>query len=176
MYFTNSGLSFAINSAKSVENRTNRKIQREKYPLLLALKFSILLIVIGVKPENRDFLFFIKGKIEIELIPLIVIILAAPFRLIFLKNVVSIQFDSNSQTLIINQKNGFEVPYSKKLNLEETDLSPITENKNELEFDLLGKNKFIRIGSNQRGIAKSDVISIHNYLQEKFDLKVIIIK
>ena len=120
--------------------------------------------------------FFIKGKIEIELIPLIVIILAVPFRLVFLKNVVSIRFDRNTKTLIINLKNGFEVPYSKKLNLEETDLSPITENNDELEFDLLSKNKFIRIGSKQRGIDKSDVIAIHNYLQEKFDLKVIIIK
>ena len=120
--------------------------------------------------------FLIKGKIEIELIPLIVIILAVPFRLVFLKNVVSIRFDRNTQTLIINQKNGFEVPYSKKLNLEETDLRPITENNDELEFDLLSKNKFIRIGSKQRGIDKSDVIAIHNYLQEKFDLKVIIIK
>ncbi|MEO2079286.1 MULTISPECIES: hypothetical protein [Leeuwenhoekiella] len=140
--------------------------------IVLNLVLIILISTLPILLIN----FLIEGKIEIKLILLIVIILAAPFRLIFLKNVVSIQFDSNSQTLIINQKNGFEVPYSKKLNLEETDLSPITENKNELEFDLLGKNKFIRIGSNQRGIAKSDVISIHNYLQEKFDLKVIIIK
>ena len=140
--------------------------------IVLNLVLIILISTLPILLIN----FLIEGKIEIKLILLIVIILAAPFRLIFLKNVVSIQFDSNSQTLIINQKNGFEVPYSKKLNLEETDLSPITENKNALEFDLLGKNKFIRIGSNQRGIAKSDVISIHNYLQEKFDLKVIIIK
>lgn len=158
-----------------MENIFINKIKGPKIKWRIIVLNLVLIILISTLPILL-IIFLIKGKIEIQLISLIAIILAATFRLIFLKNVVSIRFDSNTQTLIINQKNGFEIPYSKKLNLEETDLSPITENKNELEFDLLGKNKFIRIGSNQRGIAKSDVISIHNYLQEKFDLKVIIIK
>lgn len=158
-----------------MENIFTNKIKGPEIKWSTIVLNLVLIILISILPILL-FNFFREGKIEIELISFTAIILAATFRLIFLKNVVSIRFDSNTQTLIINQKNGFEVPHCKKLNLVETDLSPITENNDELEFDLLSKNKFIRIGSNQKGIAKSDVISIHNYLQEKFDLKVLIIK
>ncbi|MCC4214693.1 hypothetical protein [Leeuwenhoekiella parthenopeia] len=116
--------------------------------------------------------YFVEGKFYLGFISFILSAIAAIIKIYTTKTTISIKFDEDNRLLIITQKNGFEKLRSKRMAIDNTDLSPLSKESGELKFDFISAYSIIPISSAQKGVSKTDVRNMHKLMRDKFGLMV----
>lgn len=138
----------------------------------LAISSNLALVVFISTLITVIITYFIEGKFYIDFISFLLSAIAATVTLYMSKTTVSIKFDEDNEILIITQKNGFEKLISKRIAIENSDLSPLYKESGELEFDFMNAYSYTRISSTQKGVSKKNVQAIYTLMRDKFGLKV----
>ena len=140
------------------------------------LIISVLLYIISGLLFVVILNYLISGNTGFEFYTLIAFFIGIMIQMYLKKTILAISYVEKTDQIEIRQKNGFKYRYSLRFKISDSHLSPLTEDSDDVEFDIHFNNKYVRLSSSQDGVHEMDIRELHKTLTEKYQIKQVVLK